>query len=60
MELLCHSVKASFKPAEDLCTLHVAPILDNQAVAVKRIIIESESRVRGPDPVWEGVPQKDG
>lgn len=60
MELLCHSVKAPFKPAEDLCTLQLAPILGNQAVAVKRIIIESESRVRGPNLVWVGVLQKDG
>ncbi|EDL13712.1 podocalyxin precursor [Mus musculus] len=50
VELLCHSVKASFKPAEDLCTLHVAPILDNQAVAVKRIIIETKL---SPKAVYE-------
>lgn len=42
MELLCHSAKASFKPAEDSCTLQLAPILENQAVAVKRIIIETK------------------
>ncbi|XP_029334625.1 podocalyxin isoform X2 [Mus caroli] len=48
--LLCHSVKASFKPAEDSCTLHVAPILDNQAVAVKRIIIETKL---SPKAVYE-------
>lgn len=47
MELLCRSVKASFKPAQDQCTLQVAPIINNQGVAVKNVIIESELRVRG-------------
>ncbi|XP_051007721.1 podocalyxin [Acomys russatus] len=42
VELLCHSVKASFKPAQDQCTLEVAPILESQAVAVKRVIIETK------------------
>ncbi|XP_029390716.1 podocalyxin [Mus pahari] len=50
VELLCHSVKASFKPAEDSCTLRVAPILDNQAVAVKSIIIETKL---SPKAVYE-------
>lgn len=50
MELLCHSVKASFKPAQDQCTLQVAPILESRAVAVKRVLIESECRVRRPSP----------
>lgn len=47
VELLCRSVKASFKPAQDQCTLQVAPIINNQGVAVKNVIIESELRVRG-------------
>ncbi|XP_031237307.1 podocalyxin [Mastomys coucha] len=50
VELLCHSVKAPFKPAEDLCTLQLAPILGNQAVAVKRIIIETKL---SPKAVYE-------
>ncbi|GAB1290656.1 Podocalyxin [Apodemus speciosus] len=42
VELLCYSVKASFKPAEDSCVLQLAPILEDQAVAVKRITIETK------------------
>lgn len=38
--------------------MELAPILDNQAVAVKRIVIESESRVRGPGPVRAGCPRR--
>ncbi|CAO2603083.1 Podxl [Lemmus lemmus] len=42
VEMLCHSVKASFKPAQDQCTLQLAPILGSQAVAVKRVTIETK------------------
>lgn len=55
LELLCHSAKASFKPAEDSCTLELAPILDNQAVAVKRIVIETKL---SPKAVFELLKDK--
>uniref|UniRef100_A0A8C6QTK2 Podocalyxin n=1 Tax=Nannospalax galili TaxID=1026970 RepID=A0A8C6QTK2_NANGA len=42
VELLCNSVKVSFSPAQDQCFLQVAPILESQAVAVKRVIIETK------------------
>lgn len=42
VEMLCHSVKASFKPAQDQCTLQLAPILGSRAVAVKRVTIETK------------------
>lgn len=42
VEMLCHSVKASFKPAQDECTLQLAPILGSRAVAVKRVTIETK------------------
>lgn len=42
VELLCHSVKASFNSAQDQCSLQVAPVLESQAVAVKRVIIETK------------------
>ncbi|CAH6778409.1 Podxl [Phodopus roborovskii] len=50
VELLCHSVKASFKPAQDQCTLQVAPILESRAVAVQRVIIETKL---SPEAVYE-------
>lgn len=50
VELLCYSVKASFKPAEDSCVLQLAPILEDQAVAVKRITIETKL---SPKTVYE-------
>lgn len=55
MELLCHSVKASYKPAQDSCTLQLAPILENQAVAVKRITIETKL---SPKAVYEILKDK--
>nr|BAA78375.1 podocalyxin [Rattus norvegicus] len=55
LELLCHSAKASFKPAEDSCALELAPILDNQAVAVKRIVIETKL---SPKAVFELLKDK--
>lgn len=55
MELLCHSVKASFKPAEDSCALQLAPILDNRGVAVKRIVIETKL---SPKAVFELLKDK--
>lgn len=42
VEMLCHSVKASFKPAQDQCTLQLAPILGSRAVAVKRVTLETK------------------
>ncbi|XP_075809725.1 podocalyxin [Microtus pennsylvanicus] len=42
VEMLCHSVKASFKPAQDQCTLQLAPVLGSRAVAVKRVTIETK------------------
>ncbi|XP_057607484.1 podocalyxin [Chionomys nivalis] len=42
VEMLCHSVKASFKPAQDQCTLQLAPILGSRAVVVKRVTIETK------------------
>ncbi|KAL6069218.1 hypothetical protein STEG23_019677 [Scotinomys teguina] len=55
VELLCRSVKASFKPAQDQCTLEVAPILQSQAVAVKKVIIETKL---SPKDVFELLKDK--
>ncbi|EGW10693.1 Podocalyxin-like protein 1 [Cricetulus griseus] len=55
VELLCHSVKASFKPAQDQCTLQVAPILESRAVAVKRVLIETKL---SPEVVYERLKDK--
>ncbi|XP_034375311.1 podocalyxin [Arvicanthis niloticus] len=55
VELLCHSVKDSFKQAQDSCTLQLAPILENQAVAVKRITIETKL---SPKAVFELLKDK--
>ncbi|XP_012980993.1 podocalyxin [Mesocricetus auratus] len=55
VELLCHSVKASFKPAQDQCTLQVAPVLESRAVAVKRVIIETKL---SPEVVFERLKDK--
>ncbi|KAL1778032.1 podocalyxin [Sigmodon hispidus] len=55
LELLCRSVKASFKPAQDQCTLQVAPIVDNQAVAVKTVLIETKL---SPRDVYELLKDK--
>ncbi|XP_028637527.1 podocalyxin [Grammomys surdaster] len=55
VELLCHSVKASFKPAQDLCALQLAPIRETQAVAVKRITIETKL---SPKDVYELLKDK--
>ncbi|XP_037060194.1 LOW QUALITY PROTEIN: podocalyxin [Peromyscus leucopus] len=55
VELLCRSVKASFKPAQDQCTLQVAPIINNQGVAVKKVIIETKL---SPKDVFELLKDK--
>lgn len=55
VELLCRSVKASFKPAQDQCTLQVAPIINNQGVAVKNVIIETKL---SPKDVFELLKDK--
>ncbi|XP_036037947.1 podocalyxin [Onychomys torridus] len=55
VELLCRSVKASFKPAQDQCTLQVAPLLNRQGVAVKKVIIETKL---SPKDVFELLKDK--
>nr|XP_045016326.1 podocalyxin [Jaculus jaculus] len=55
VSLLCRSVKASFNPAKDQCTVQVAPLLESHAVAVKRIIIET---MLPPQDVYELLKNK--
>lgn len=55
VELLCHSIKASFNSAQDQCTLQVAPILKSQAVAMKRVTIETKLL---PKAVYELLKEK--
>lgn len=52
---LCRAVKATFNPAQDACTVQLAPIQKSQVVAIKKITIQSELRARGPRPVWVGT-----
>uniref|UniRef100_F7I8J3 Podocalyxin n=1 Tax=Callithrix jacchus TaxID=9483 RepID=F7I8J3_CALJA len=45
--LICRAVKATFNPAQDECSIRLAPVLGSQAVAVKEITIHSEWKARG-------------
>ncbi|KAG3277469.1 podocalyxin like [Ictidomys tridecemlineatus] len=38
---LCQAVKATFNPAQDSCTVQLAPIQESQAVALKKITIQT-------------------
>uniref|UniRef100_A0A8C5ZH77 Podocalyxin n=1 Tax=Marmota marmota marmota TaxID=9994 RepID=A0A8C5ZH77_MARMA len=38
---LCQAVKATFNPAQDSCTIQLAPIQESQAVALKKITIQT-------------------
>lgn len=53
VEMLCHSVKAAFKPAQDQCTLQLAPILGSRAVAVKRVTIETKLPPKVVYELWK-------
>ncbi|XP_037369245.1 podocalyxin isoform X2 [Talpa occidentalis] len=40
--LLCRAAKATFNPAQDQCHIQLAPILENQGLAIKEITIETK------------------
>lgn len=52
---LCRAVKATFNPAQDSCTVQLAPIHKSQAVAIKKITIQTNLL---PENVYELLKDK--
>ncbi|MBZ3888576.1 Podocalyxin [Sciurus carolinensis] len=52
---LCRAVKATFNPAQDSCTVQLAPIQESQAVAIKKITIQTNLL---PENVYELLKDK--
>uniref|UniRef100_A0A2K5R492 Podocalyxin n=2 Tax=Cebinae TaxID=38070 RepID=A0A2K5R492_CEBIM len=53
--LICRAVKATFNPAQDECSIRVAPVLGSQAVAIKEITIHTKLP---PKDVYERLKDK--
>uniref|UniRef100_A0A2K6V7Q1 Podocalyxin n=1 Tax=Saimiri boliviensis boliviensis TaxID=39432 RepID=A0A2K6V7Q1_SAIBB len=53
--LICRAVKATFNPAQDECSIRVAPILGSPAVAIKEITIHTKLT---PKDVYERLKDK--
>nr|XP_054093845.1 podocalyxin isoform X2 [Callithrix jacchus] len=53
--LICRAVKATFNPAQDECSIRLAPVLGSQAVAVKEITIHTKLP---PKDVYERLKDK--
>ncbi|XP_012329503.2 podocalyxin isoform X1 [Aotus nancymaae] len=53
--LICRAVKGTFNPAQDECSIRLAPVLGSQAVAIKEITIHTKLP---PKDVYERLKDK--